>query len=372
MNRILPLERSVRKPVDPRLVRLAVLKLVIAAFLGFAAACARPSPEPVAPDVSTSPELLAGEKLTRQFYTGDLDSIWSRMTPRMREDAGGSLEGFRAFLRKVQELAGVETRIIGESVGQDSDLVVYRRTAVFSRMAEPLIVRWGWEEGGDIADFSIRPAAPAAGVVYATKTPLRLPFDGEWYVTAGGRTVEQNQHSLDFSNRFAYDMVRAADLDLAAAPGRNEGFATFGSPILAPGGGRVAAVRDGVPDNKPGEVNPDDDVRIGNYVSIDHGNGEFSVLGHLKRGSIQVAVGDSVQAGDIVGLAGNSGNSNGPHLHYNLQDRATPNRGQSLPAQFLHYTTDGDIVERGEPVQGQRIREACTAVSGPLECGQRR
>lgn len=57
-----------------------------------------------------------------------------------------------------------------------------------------------------------------------------------------------------------------------------------------------------------------------------------------------------------LGLAGNSVNSDGPHLHYNLQDRAEPNRGKGLPAQFRDFVADGRPVTRGEPVQGQRIR----------------
>jgi hypothetical protein len=45
------------------------------------------------------------------------------------------------------------------------------------------------------------------------------------------------------------------------------------------------------------EVKKNGMVIFGNYIVIDHGNGEFSHLGHLKPGSAKVAVGDKVRAG---------------------------------------------------------------------------
>lgn len=58
----------------------------------------------------------------------------------------------------------------------------------------------------------------------------------------------------------------------------------------------------------------------GNHVTIEHADGEYSVLAHLQEGSTTVAEGDSVAAGDVIGKCGNSGHSTEPHLHYQLQD----------------------------------------------------
>ena len=52
----------------------------------------------------------------------------------------------------------------------------------------------------------------------------------------------------------------------------------------------------------------------GNTVVIDHGQGLFSVLAHLSE--IDVAVGDSVAAGRVVGKVGATGRVTGPHLHW--------------------------------------------------------
>jgi murein DD-endopeptidase MepM/ murein hydrolase activator NlpD len=52
----------------------------------------------------------------------------------------------------------------------------------------------------------------------------------------------------------------------------------------------------------------------GRLVEIDHGEGYVTRYGHMSR--ISVKVGDTVAAGEVVGLAGSSGRSTGPHLHY--------------------------------------------------------
>jgi murein DD-endopeptidase MepM/ murein hydrolase activator NlpD len=52
-------------------------------------------------------------------------------------------------------------------------------------------------------------------------------------------------------------------------------------------------------------------------VEIDHGGGFTTRYAHLK--SIEVAVGEEVAAGTIVGEVGSSGRSTGPHLHYEIR-----------------------------------------------------
>jgi murein DD-endopeptidase MepM/ murein hydrolase activator NlpD len=55
----------------------------------------------------------------------------------------------------------------------------------------------------------------------------------------------------------------------------------------------------------------------GNLVVIDHGNGWQSVYGHLSQWNVEC--GQSVFLGDLIGLAGNTGNSSGAHLHFELR-----------------------------------------------------
>ncbi len=58
------------------------------------------------------------------------------------------------------------------------------------------------------------------------------------------------------------------------------------------------------------------DWGYGNVVAIDHGNGWQSLYGHLE--SLNVSCGSFVVQGDIIGYMGSTGNSSGPHLHYEL------------------------------------------------------
>jgi murein DD-endopeptidase MepM/ murein hydrolase activator NlpD len=55
----------------------------------------------------------------------------------------------------------------------------------------------------------------------------------------------------------------------------------------------------------------------GNMVMIDHGNGYTTVYGHLSQ--INVVPCQGVAAGDLIGLAGSTGNSTGPHLHFEVR-----------------------------------------------------
>lgn len=59
----------------------------------------------------------------------------------------------------------------------------------------------------------------------------------------------------------------------------------------------------------------------GNLVIVEHGDYK-TYYAHLS--SIPVSVGDSVSAGTTIGLSGNTGNSTGPHLHYEIRRNNAP------------------------------------------------
>ena len=57
----------------------------------------------------------------------------------------------------------------------------------------------------------------------------------------------------------------------------------------------------------------------GNYVILDHGNGYQTLYGHMEYGSVHVNVGDSVNEGEVIGYMGNTGESFGAHLHFEVR-----------------------------------------------------
>jgi murein DD-endopeptidase MepM/ murein hydrolase activator NlpD len=72
------------------------------------------------------------------------------------------------------------------------------------------------------------------------------------------------------------------------------------------------------------------DWGYGNLLIIDHGNGWQSIYGHLSQ--LNVGCGAGVKQGQVVALAGSTGNSTGPHLHFELQSEIY---GKVNPKQFL-------------------------------------
>ncbi len=58
----------------------------------------------------------------------------------------------------------------------------------------------------------------------------------------------------------------------------------------------------------------------GNYVKIQHDNGYYTMYGHIKYNTVKVKTGDRVTKGQIIGYMGNTGHSNGAHLHFEVRN----------------------------------------------------
>lgn len=191
---------------------------------------------------------------------------------------------------------------------------------------------------------------------YQTIADLELPFNSEWLVVWGGRTLDENYHASLSDQRFAIDVVQIQNGSTFTGNGnQNEDYHCFGDTLFAPGSGKIVEMMNSVADNVPGRTNKKH--LFGNYVIIDHGNDEYSVLAHFMNNSIVVNVGDYVAKGEVLGLTGNSGNSTEPHLHYHLQNRPSIGKGAGLPAQFREYYADDVFVSVGEPLKKQFVRK---------------
>lgn len=194
---------------------------------------------------------------------------------------------------------------------------------------------------------------------YQSQTDLELPFEGEWFISNGGRSHAEGRHHFvtwGIGQRYAMDVVIMKGGKSHTGDGtKNEEYYCFGLPLYAPAAGVVVAMEDGIEDNVPG-VTGKNGTAAGNYVIIDHQNDEYSLIAHFQKGTVQVSVGDTVTKGQELGNTGNSGNSSEPHLHYHLQNSPTFGKGMGLPASFLNYYANDVLVESGEPSLGQTVR----------------
>ena len=142
---------------------------------------------------------------------------------------------------------------------------------------------------------------------------------------------------------FAIDWIREVDGRFYSGDGtRNTDWVGFGEPIHAVADGTVVLTRDGLPDippmtKNPGLRTPED--YAGNNVIVAIGHGRYAVFDHLVRGSVRVRRGQRVRAGQVVGKLGNSGNTDGPHLHFGIEARP-----DSL-AQGLPFEIDDFVLE---------------------------
>ena len=151
--------------------------------------------------------------------------------------------------------------------------------------------------------------------------PISAPFAGTWTVWQSfeGEWTHRGpwKYGLDF-------IVTDDDGNSFAGNGEFlESYYAFRKPILSPVTGIMISVVDNVPDNSPGEV--DEASNWGNYVVIYDSRGFYVLIAHFVRASIGPKVGDKVQAGQVLGLCGNSGYSPQPHIH--LQAQLEPNVG---------------------------------------------
>ncbi|MFF3938196.1 M23 family metallopeptidase [Streptomyces phaeofaciens] len=104
-----------------------------------------------------------------------------------------------------------------------------------------------------------------------------------------------------------------------------------GQDFAVPSGTKVVATHGGTV-VKAGGNGAGDGPAYGNAIVIKHGNGTYSQYAHLSR--VEVRVGQIVKTGQRIALSGNTGNSSGPHLHFEI--RTTANYGSAInPVTFL-------------------------------------
>ncbi|WP_323181936.1 M23 family metallopeptidase [Micromonospora sp. NBC_00362] len=129
---------------------------------------------------------------------------------------------------------------------------------------------------------SVAPVSAGVADFSATVAGARPDFRAPWTC---GQQRDYFHHSNEVPNAIDFNLAGTADLD---------------TPALASAAGTVVAA--GL------------NGGYGNEVVVDHGSGWRSRVAHLN--AISVRVGETVDRGQLIGRVGSTGNSSGPHLHY--------------------------------------------------------
>jgi Membrane proteins related to metalloendopeptidases len=217
---------------------------------------------------------------------------------------------------------------------------------------------------------------------YIAKTELVLPirtrtivFDGHDSYAHHRRLNPADPEVSKFlpygnADRYAYDLcpVNPNGEMYKDTPYEKKNWYGYGLPVYATGNGRVVAASNDVPDNRyegkkvvyPDLPQTEKYKRSnGNFVVIDHGNGEYSHFDHMKPESVRVKSGDQLKQGDQIGEIGFSGDAFIPHLHYMLTNAADPFHAESLPSYFHNFRrilgSSARVVSKGQLDSGDIV-----------------
>lgn len=123
--------------------------------------------------------------------------------------------------------------------------------------------------------------------------------------------------------------------------GFHKGIDLTGNPDVDGGYDYAVAIADGTvigsKNDFAGTTRNTGTAGMGNYVIIEHEDGFRTRYMHMTKGSVKVRTGQKIKAGDIIGYIGNTGNSSGRHLHFDLSKEGRISGGVYISSQNRTY-----------------------------------
>lgn len=132
----------------------------------------------------------------------------------------------------------------------------------------------------------------------------------------------------------------------------------FGENVIAVADGPIVAITSDRAEQEAGTA-PGPTLTLdeygGNYVVQDIGGGNYAFYAHLKTGNpFDLQIGQQLARGDRLGLLGNSGNSDAPHLHFHVMDSPNPLASNGLPFVFDTFMLDGRVTSQAALDAGEQ------------------
>lgn len=185
-------------------------------------------------------------------------------------------------------------------------------------------------------------------VTVSLKKGESLPGWSWWWIQGSIHAEHDDDHvyALPYTSGETYQVIQGFDGEHSHY-GNDRNAIDFAMPvgteILAARSGVVVGLEDGF-----GEGGPDESYRRkANFVKVEHQDGTVCDYLHLEEGGVAVALGQEVEAGDLLGYSGNSGYSTTPHLHIMVSSAID---GQTRETYAISYETDEgpEILVEGE------------------------
>jgi murein DD-endopeptidase MepM/ murein hydrolase activator NlpD len=195
----------------------------------------------------------------------------------------------------------------------------------------------------DAGRFEVSPKAPVV-ISPPLKGGVWLAANGTSSSSVHRRTMIPAFGQTGIAQRFAIDWLRLGGEGNPFHDDRkvNANWYGYGTEVLSVADAVVTEVKDGIPENVP--LSSERAVPItldtigGNHVILSLGAAKFAFYAHLQPGSIRVKVGQRVRRGHVLGLVGNSGNSDAPHLHFHIGNENSPIQSEGLPFVMESFT----------------------------------
>jgi murein DD-endopeptidase MepM/ murein hydrolase activator NlpD len=299
--------------------------------------------------------LSEGRNLADLFLTGQDEALYDRFGPVMTSQL--SVEDIGAGRDEIESQAPLGDFGLERAVQLSPTSRFYGVEIEWGE--ETLIFNAAFDEAGEVASLFLTPELPLPPDPtgdFASDVEFRLPFEGLWLTFWGGDTAVENYHVDAPVQRHAFDFLVWQDGGTHAGDGSAvEDYWAYGQRVLAPAAGTVVTAVDGLPDQVP-QTGSDTANPAGNHLVIEVATGEFLLIAHMQAGSLTVAEGDVVEAGQQIGLVGNSGTTTEPHIHIHLQDLPVfLVDGTGLNLEFTGYLANGEPVERDQPLADQFV-----------------
>jgi murein DD-endopeptidase len=319
-----------------RNIATAVLLILGLALVGWRTSAHEPAVEMHVGNPLRLAKVMGQQRLVYELHVTNISDVPVELSALDILDAGG-----KPFLHLEQKALSTRTALKngGSVLAAHAQTVVYLTVDFGATAPTAIRHRLTVKHGGaeTVIVGSRVPVVAIEGPVLAA--PLRggpwvAVYSDEW--PRGHRRVFYGTGGhARLPGRFAIDWMKvdAQGRTLRNASGLASSSLSYGAEVLAVADARVVAARDGITEAariSDNHAHPHPDA-AGNYISLALEGGQFATYEHLRPGSLKVAKGDHVRAGQVLAEVGFTGDSTEPHLHFHVSDSPSPLEGEGMP-----------------------------------------